>query len=68
MRDLTGGAGVQHVLEVGGKDTLAKALSAVGPGGQIALIGGLRWLRWHDPGAVTAGRQHHGERDVRWLA
>ena len=41
VRELTGGAGVQHVLEVGGKDTLAKALSAVGPGGQIALIGGL---------------------------
>ena len=41
VRELTGGGGVQHVLEVGGKDTLAKALSAVGPGGQIALIGGL---------------------------
>jgi len=41
VRELTGGAGVQHVLEVGGKDTLAKALASVGPGGQIALIGGL---------------------------
>jgi NADPH:quinone reductase-like Zn-dependent oxidoreductase len=41
VRELTGGGGVQHVLEVGGKDTLAKALAAVGPGGQIALIGGL---------------------------
>jgi D-arabinose 1-dehydrogenase-like Zn-dependent alcohol dehydrogenase len=29
------------VLEVGGKDTLQKALAAVGPGGQISLIGGL---------------------------
>jgi NADPH:quinone reductase-like Zn-dependent oxidoreductase len=41
VRELTGGGGVQHVLEVGGKDTLAKALASVGPGGQIALIGGL---------------------------
>lgn len=41
VRPLTGGAGVQHVLEVGGKDTLQKALSTLGPGGHIALIGGL---------------------------
>ena len=41
VRELTGGGGVQHVLEVGGKDTLQKALASVGPGGQIALIGGL---------------------------
>jgi NADPH:quinone reductase-like Zn-dependent oxidoreductase len=41
VRELTGGGGVQHVLEVGGKDTLQKALATVGPGGQIALIGGL---------------------------
>jgi NADPH:quinone reductase-like Zn-dependent oxidoreductase len=41
VREITGGGGVQHVLEVGGKDTLQKALASVGPGGQIALIGGL---------------------------
>jgi NADPH:quinone reductase-like Zn-dependent oxidoreductase len=41
VRPLTGGAGVQHVLEVGGKDTLQKALTTVGPGGHVALIGGL---------------------------
>jgi len=41
VRELTGGGGVQHVLEVGGKDTLQKALASVGPGGQISLIGGL---------------------------
>ena len=41
VRVITGGGGVQHVLEVGGKDTLQKALASVGPGGQIALIGGL---------------------------
>jgi NADPH:quinone reductase-like Zn-dependent oxidoreductase len=38
---LTGGAGVQEVLEVGGKDTLPHALASLAPGGHIALIGGL---------------------------
>ncbi len=31
VRAITGDVGVQHVLEVGGKDTLQKALTAVGP-------------------------------------
>jgi len=38
---LTGGLGVQEVLEVGGKDTLPHALASLAPGGHIALIGGL---------------------------
>ncbi len=38
---LTGGAGVQQVLEVGGKDSLPHALASLGPGGHVALIGGL---------------------------
>jgi NADPH:quinone reductase-like Zn-dependent oxidoreductase len=38
---LTGGVGVQEVLEVGGKDTLPHALASIAPGGDIALIGGL---------------------------
>ena len=38
---LTGGAGVQVVLEVGGKDSLVHALGTLGPGGYVALIGGL---------------------------
>jgi NADPH:quinone reductase-like Zn-dependent oxidoreductase len=38
---LTGGAGVQQVLEVGGKDSLPHALATLGSGGHIALIGGL---------------------------
>jgi NADPH:quinone reductase-like Zn-dependent oxidoreductase len=41
VRELTGGGGVNHVLEVGGKDTLRKALEALAFGGHIALIGGL---------------------------
>lgn len=39
--ELTGGAGVDHVLEVGGRDTLGKALEILAYGGHIALIGGL---------------------------
>jgi NADPH:quinone reductase-like Zn-dependent oxidoreductase len=41
VRELTGGAGVKHVLEVGGEDTLPKAVQALGYDGHIALIGGL---------------------------
>lgn len=39
--ELTQGAGVQQVLEVGGKDSLPHALAALGMGGHLALIGGL---------------------------
>jgi NADPH:quinone reductase-like Zn-dependent oxidoreductase len=38
---LTNGAGVQQALEVGGKDSLSHAVASLGPGGHIALIGGL---------------------------
>src|SRR5687767_12404811 len=41
VRALTGNAGVSHVLEVGGRDTLPKALEALAFEGHIALIGGL---------------------------
>jgi len=41
VRALTGGAGVDHVLEVGGRDTLPKALEALALEGHVALIGGL---------------------------
>ena len=41
VRALTGGAGVDQVLEVGGQDTLPRALQALAFGGHIAIIGGL---------------------------
>ena len=41
VRALTGGVGVAHVLDVGGRETLPKALQALGFGGHISLIGGL---------------------------
>ena len=41
VREITGGAGVQQVLEVGGTDTLPHALASLGSGAHVALIGGL---------------------------
>lgn len=38
-RKLTGGVGVDHVLELGGAGTLAQSLKAVRAGGHISLIG-----------------------------
>ena len=41
VRALTGGGGVNQVLEVGGQDTLPRALQALAFGGHVAIIGGL---------------------------
>jgi NADPH:quinone reductase-like Zn-dependent oxidoreductase len=41
VRELTGGSGVDQILDVGGRETLGKALEALAHGGHIALIGGL---------------------------
>jgi NADPH:quinone reductase-like Zn-dependent oxidoreductase len=39
VRELTGGIGVDHVVEVGGAGTFNKSLKAVRMGGRISLIG-----------------------------
>jgi NADPH:quinone reductase-like Zn-dependent oxidoreductase len=39
VKELTGGEGVDYVLEVGGAATLPQSLQAVRPGGRILLIG-----------------------------
>jgi NADPH:quinone reductase-like Zn-dependent oxidoreductase len=41
VRELTGGRGVDEILEVGGKDTVPHALKSLALGAHIALIGGL---------------------------
>ena len=41
VRKLTGGAGVQHVIELGGVGTLQKSVASLGLGGHLALIGAL---------------------------
>jgi NADPH:quinone reductase-like Zn-dependent oxidoreductase len=51
---MSDGRGVDHVLEVGGKDTLPRALRSLAPGGHIALIGGLTGFDGQIPvGALT---------------
>ena len=37
----TGGRGVDHVIEVGGANTLARSFGAIRNGGKISMIGGL---------------------------
>lgn len=39
VRSLTGGLGVDHVVEVGGSGTMAQSLDAIRTGGRISLIG-----------------------------
>jgi NADPH:quinone reductase-like Zn-dependent oxidoreductase len=39
VKAITGGEGCDHVLELGGSDTLARSLKAVRTGGRISLIG-----------------------------
>ena len=41
VRQLTGGAGVDHIIEVGGSGTLPRSLKAVRMGGTISVIGAL---------------------------
>ena len=40
-RALTGGRGVDHIIEVGGAGTLSQSLRALRPGGHLALVGQL---------------------------
>ena len=39
VRDLTGGRGVDHVVEVGGAGTLPRSIAAARVGGEVGLIG-----------------------------
>jgi NADPH:quinone reductase-like Zn-dependent oxidoreductase len=41
VMELTGGIGVKHVLEIGGRETLPRALQVLDFGAQVSLIGGL---------------------------
>lgn len=51
-RQLTGGRGVDHVVEIGGPGTLAQSISACRLGGQIALIGVLTGFAGEVPTAA----------------
>ncbi len=39
VRELTGGRGAEHILEMAGGDNMRKSLQAVAPGGRISVIG-----------------------------
>jgi NADPH:quinone reductase-like Zn-dependent oxidoreductase len=55
VRAATGGGGVHHVLEVGGVDTLPKALASLAIGGHVALIGGLTQFGGNIPSLALMG-------------
>jgi NADPH:quinone reductase-like Zn-dependent oxidoreductase len=54
VRELTGGAGVDRVVEVGGAGTLARSIRCLAADGQISLVGGLSTdTAPLDPGALN---------------
>ncbi|MGN7919028.1 zinc-dependent alcohol dehydrogenase family protein [Lysobacter sp. 22409] len=56
VRALTGGRGVDAVLEVGGKGTLQRSIDAAAMGGTIAVIGGVSGFAGEfDPFALITG-------------
>ena len=65
----TGGSGVDHVLEVGGANTLEKSMAAVRPGGAIYVIGSLAGAGSINPRminrkSITLKGIHVGSRDM----
>jgi NADPH:quinone reductase-like Zn-dependent oxidoreductase len=65
----TGGIGVDHVIEVGGANTLEKSMAAVRPGGMISIIGSLAGAGQINPRminrkAITLKGIHVGSRDM----
>ena len=44
VKKLTGGAGIDHIVEVGGEKTLPQSLRVIRPGGTISMIGVLSGL------------------------
>ena len=70
VREQTGGVGVHQVLDVGGRDTLEKALEILAYGGHVALIGGLggygsdiptdslMWINATASGIYVGSREH----------
>ena len=39
VREFSGGEGIDHIVEVGGPETLPQSLRAIRPGGTISMIG-----------------------------
>jgi NADPH:quinone reductase-like Zn-dependent oxidoreductase len=78
VRALTGGRGVDHVIEVGGPGTLPQSIAATCLGGHIAMIGVLTGRSGEVPtgllmtrqarlqGLIVGSRRHQADM-VRWL-
>lgn len=54
---LTGGKGVDHVIEIGGAGTMGQSIMAVRPGGHISLIGVLAGFGGEVPTALVMAKQ-----------
>lgn len=78
VRELTGGRGVEHVVEVGGAGTLAQSIAAARIGGHIALIGVLTgpagpvptaalMMRQQRLGGIIVGSRSHQQAMIRGL-
>jgi NADPH:quinone reductase-like Zn-dependent oxidoreductase len=78
-RDLAGGEGLDHIIEVGGEQTLPQSLRAIRPGGTISLIGvlsgstmnarlGLIVTRYIRLQGITVGHRDSFEAMIRALA
>ncbi|WP_203300001.1 zinc-dependent alcohol dehydrogenase family protein [Marinobacter sediminum] len=57
VQELTGGKGVDHVIEVGGPGTLPESIDAVSIGGHISLIGVLTGREGEVPTAKLMAKQ-----------
>lgn len=57
VRDVTGGKGADHVIELGGPGTLAQSIDAVRVGGHISLIGVLTGREGTVPTAMLMAKQ-----------
>lgn len=57
VRELTGGVGVDHVIELGGPGTLTQSIDAVRVGGHISLIGVLTGFQGDVPTAALMAKQ-----------
>jgi NADPH:quinone reductase-like Zn-dependent oxidoreductase len=56
VRELTEGRGVDHIVEIGGPNTLVESLQSVRQGGRIALIGAIGGAGATDIGAAGTRR------------
>lgn len=56
VRELTGGRGVDHIIEIGGATTIPESLQSVRQGGRIALIGAVAGAGTVDVGSAGTRR------------